>query len=402
MNKELNAKFLNVSVYQDLERENGIKKNRVFSSFASESIDNCIYMFAMKCNCICKIELESGNMDVMCGDDEYPRCTDYLYLRSVVCDNNIYFISKRKKKILKFNINTNKKDYILFKGNSIDYEPYLHENLLFLLPMGYDENYICINLSNDTVSYFPTSLKKQLDLSILTDNYIFGNGVSVGEFIYQGGMSNSIIQRLNTKTHQFDYFNIEGFDRSIRKMEFDGVYFWVLSKDDGLLIQWDYKTRKTIYSVDLTCETNNCKMLYSSCKCANDCIYITEKSGSRILELNIKSKHLNVYDCCDIPGFRITIPGKQTFAENVRVDQKGRICFFPVYANGIVILEQQRGVLFYKIENSMLLEIQNFEQVQTESVCLIENFIEKIKTINEDVVGCENVGSRIMKWLTDR
>ena len=82
---------------------------------------------------------------------------------------------------------------------------------------------------------------------------LFGLGIQVGRYVYQGSRVNSSLRQFDLETGKEKYLTVEGFQRPIRQMAFDGTHLWLLSLD-GLLAQWDYRKNKIIFSLNLSKE----------------------------------------------------------------------------------------------------------------------------------------------------
>ena len=185
--KKCKEEFLNIITYQDYSnQETDMIDKRVFHTLAGEYIKNKIYFFSIDNNSICKIDMETGHIEVEYGDFERPFCKEYLYTNSIVYKQIIYFIPNRSNDILKYDTITNEKLRISHKGNSIDYEPVIYANKLFLLPIGYSNELICININNNSVSYLPSNYNYQLNQKFIGEHFIFGKALQIGNYVYRG------------------------------------------------------------------------------------------------------------------------------------------------------------------------------------------------------------------------
>lgn len=379
MNKNLKAQFLKITVFQDCIEGNVEECSRVFYTLAGESTDEFLYMFGINSNNICRIKQSTGDMDIWYGDEKYPCCKKFLFIRSIAYENYIYFISGKTNYVLKYNTTLDEKKYIYLEGAATEFVPYLYGKQLFLLPVGYSEWFVCIDVESDRVRYLSTNYKVHLSPSVLTKQYIFVHGIVTGGCIYRGSYLDSSIQKYNIRSEKFQYITIEDFNRPIRQVIFDGKYFWLLSNNDGMLVRWNPKDGRINYSIDLAKETEKKGMLYAACIYVNELVYIIERMDSCILELNIKENLLCVYDCKKIPGFEMRMPNRQAFSEAIRVDNEGRLIFFPFNANGVVILNSKKEVEFYMTRSSKLLGIAGEQQEQTESICTLEALLDRVQ-----------------------
>lgn len=397
MNKNLEAKYSKITVHQDsFDKEMDKAGLRTFHTLAGECIGNSIYLYSVSNNSICKIDKITGNIEVEYGDHKRPCYEEYLYLKSVVYQDIICFISDKAECVLKFDTITGKKERVYFKGNATDCEPVLDESMLFLLPIGYSEQLICINLINNSVTYLPTNYSTQIKRSLQAEQYIFGEPLRIDDWIYRGCYLESYIQKFNIEKGVFEYITVNNFNRPIRAISFDGEYFWILSKTDGILVCWDEKNNKIMNSIDLSQESLKKEMIYATCFYANGIIYIPEKNGTCILELHVKENLLESYDCKQIPEFGTRHQESQPFAERIRVGNDGAIHFFPFDSNGAVIKTKSDCVHFYKCETAKGLDIAVDQQIQNESTCTLKSFCKKVKIQNESIVNVGNYGAKIL------
>lgn len=395
MKKDLKARFSNVIIYQDLFEKESNSDKRVFHALAGECIDNSIYLYGIDNNSICKIYTDKGNMEIWYGDNDKPYCEEYLYIKSISYDHIICFISEKAEKVLKFDTNTGKKEWIPFDGNALDFEPALYEGLLFLLPMGYSKKLICIDIENNSVKYFPTNYESQLSRKYQRERYLFGKAILVKDCIYRGSFLEPCIQKYNIVTGQFEYIEIKKFSHPIKSMSFDGEYFWILSKK-GTIIRWNEKDNIIIFRVDLAEETKKQEMQYTFCSYINGMVYILEKMGACILELDVKKEILLSYDCNQIPGFELKCNGGQAFAEQIRVDFEGAVYFFPFYANGVIVKAKNGSVYFYKTETARGLKIANEQPVHNESTSTLNYFCENVQKADENIMKQACTGAKIL------
>ena len=281
--------------------------------------------------------METGHIEVEYGDYERPFCKEYLYTNSIVYKQIIYFIPNRSNDILKYDTITNEKVRISHKGNSIDYEPVIYANKLFLLPIGYSDELICININNNSVSYLPSNYSYQLNQRFIGEHFIFGKALQVGNYVYRGS-------------------------------------YLELSNIDGLIVRWEEITNKIVYSLDLSAETQKEGMLYSSCVYRSGIVYIPEKKGTCLLELCVKENILYVYDCKKISGFALKRENMQMFADQIRVGNEGSLYFFPFFSNGVVIKRKDGTVYFYNTATAKGLKIANDHIIQNESSSTLNYF----------------------------
>ena len=397
MNKNLEAKYSKIIVHQDsFDKEMDKAGLRTFHTLAGECIGNSIYLYSVNNNSICKIDKITGNIEVEYGDCKKPYYEPYLYLQSVVYQHIICFISNKAENILKFDTITEKKEWIYFKGNGIEFESVLYESMLYLLPIGYAERLICIDLTDNRVEYLPTHYSVQLNQTLRGEPYIYSIPLHFDEWVYRGSNLESRIQKFNLKSGVFEYVAVNNFNRPIRSIAFDGEYFWILSKTDGMIACWDEKENKIITSIDLSLESGKKEMLYATCFYANGIIFILEEKGTCILELNVKEFLLKSYDCMEISGFRMIYQEKQAFAEGIRLGADGAIYFFPFKANGVVVKAKNGCVYFYKSETIKCLEIAVDQQMQNESTCTLNCFCKKVKIQNRNIVNEVDIGTKIL------
>lgn len=395
--KKCKEEFLNIITYQDYSnQETDMIDKRVFHTLAGEYIKNKIYFFSIDNNSICKIDMETGHIEVEYGDYERPFCKEYLYTNSIVYKQIIYFIPNRSNDILKYDTITNEKVRISHKGNSIDYEPVIYANKLFLLPIGYSNELICININNNSVSYLPSNYNYQLNQKFIGEHFIFGKALKIGNYVYRGSYLEPCIQKFNIKTKTFEYIKIKNFNRSIRSISFDGDYFWILSNIDGLIVRWEETTNKIVYSLDLSSETQKKEMLYSSCVYSSGIVYIPEKKGTCLLELYVKENVLYIYDCKKISGFALKQDNMQMFADQIRVGNEGSLYFFPFFANGVVIKRKNGTVYFYNTTTAKGLTIANDQIIQNESSSTLKYFCHKLHTKFKRTESKEKIGQHIL------
>lgn len=397
MKKNLEAKFSNIIVHQDsfdVERDNA--NLRTVHTLAGECVGNKIYLFSIDNNSICKIDKATGMIEIEYGDEQKNCCEEYLYLKSVVYQHIICFISDKAENVLKFDTITEKKEWISYNGNGIDFEPVLSGSKLFLLPVGYSEQFICIDLINNSVKYLPTNYRVQIKQTLRAEQYIYGESLHIDDWIYRGSYLEPCIQKFNIKTGVFDYIAVNNFNRPITAISFDGKYFWILSKTDGMMICWDEKNDKIIISIDLSSATEKTDMIYTTCFYENGIVLIPEKNGTCILELHIKENLLVSYDCKEIPGFKIKRQKSQAFAEHIRLGNDGAIFYFPFHANGVLMKTKEGDVVFYKSETVKGLNIAGDQKLQNESTCTLNCFCEKLELQNEKTINGIDIGTKIV------
>lgn len=370
---------------------------RTIYALAGECIENKIYLYNIYNNSICKIDKTTGNIEVEYGDDKRPYYEAYLYFKSVIYKQTICFISDKEENVLKYDTITGKKEWIYFKGNGIELEPALCESMLFLMPVGYSEQLICINLIDNNVEYIPTNYSVQLNRTLQVEQYIYGKTLRLGDWIYRGSCLEACIQKFNIKTGVFEYIVVKHFKRPIRAISFDGEYFWILSQTDGMMICWDEKRNNIMTSIDLSHESGKKEMTYATCFYANGIVYIPEKNGTCILELDVKESLLVSYECKDIPGFKMNGQGNQAFGEHIRIGDDGAVYFFPLRANGVVVKTKAGCVHFYKSETVNGLGIAADQQIQNENTCTLNHFYKKLELENKRIIYESNVGLNIVR-----
>lgn len=399
MKKNLNAKFLGAEVYQMPNIKNKHTK-RAFHSLTGECIDNFIYLFGIDCNCICAVDILTGNIGIQCGDDSRPFYREFLYIKSISYKKNIYFISDRINTILKFDPVTNKKQYLCFEDVAMDYIPVLNESSLFLLPVGYSEKIVHINLENSRISYHPANYKSNLIASILGEPYIFGTAVVVNQCCYRGSYVAPYIQKFYMDSGNFEYIKIKGFDQPIKNLTFDGQYFWLLSKNNGILVCWDEITNNIIFLIDLAKETKKPQMTYAQCVYYNEILYIWEEQGSCIIEIDIKRNTFCSFDCRQISDFKLTRENGQAFSEFIKIDEFGTLYFLPYQSNGIISKDKTGNIHFYITESNEILEFVE-EQQQNENICTLCHFNEIVKRNNQTRDNQTKTGQLILNNIVE-
>lgn len=400
MKKNLKAKFLDTTVYEIHNSDKRKNYKRAFHSLTGECIDNFIYLFGMDCNCICSIDKTSGKIDIQYGDDSEPIYKEFLYIASVSYKKNIYFIADRTNTILKFNPSTNQKKYLFFDDVVFDYITVLNGANLFLLPVGYTEKFVRIDLENSKISYPPVNYKSDLITSILREPYIFGTAVVVNQCCYRGSYVGPYLQKFYMDSGKFEYIKVNGFDHPIQNITFDGKYFWILSRNDGTLISWDEKTNNIVLLLDIAKETNKPQMTYVRCEYYNGILYILEERGSCIIEIDIKKDTFFCFDCTQIAGFELRRQNGQAFSEFIKTDGSGTIYFFPFQSNGIVSKDKTGNIYFYITENDKILNFAEGQQ-QNENINTLFHFSETIQKTYKKAEKNINCGQSILNNIME-
>lgn len=400
MRKNLNAKFSSVSVYQMQASKKAKHAKRAFHSLTGECIEHFIYLFGIECNCICSIDMRTGNIDIQIGDDYEPVYKENLYIKSISYKKNIYFISDRGNAILKFNPITNKKQYLYFEDIAMDYIPVLNNANLILLPVGYSEKLVQIDLENSRISYLPVNYRSNLIANILGEPYIFGSAIVVNQCCYRGSYVGPYIQKFHMDSGNFEYIKVKDFNHTIKNITFDGSCFWILSYDDGTLVCWDEITNKIVSMLDLAKETKKPQMTYAECRYHDGIIYILEEKGSCIIEIDIKEKTLCCFDCMQISNFELKGQSRQAFSEFIKIDESGTIYFLPYQSNGVISKSKAGNIQFYLTENSKVLEFAG-EQQQNENICTLCDFSEIIQRTNPKKTGQADSGQLILNRIAE-
>jgi len=170
-----------------------------------------------------------------------------------------------------------------------------------------------------------------------------------------------------------------------------------ISQTDGMMICWDEKRNNIMTSIDLSHESGKKEMTYATCFYANGIVYIPEKNGTCILELDVKESLLVSYECKDIPGFKMNGQGNQAFGEHIRIGDDGAVYFFPLRANGVVVKTKAGCVHFYKSETVNGLGIAADQQIQNENTCTLNHFYKKLELENKRIIYESNVGLNIVR-----
>ncbi len=403
MNKNLKAQFAEITVYQDQTEQKFSSSGRVLHALAGECIGDVMYLFTSNCNSIIKVNRITGAIELQYGDEQQPYFREYLYTDSLAHEEMIYFISNKLPYIMKYDSGSGQKKYISHDGLVINYFPCRYGKRFFLLPIEYSDRIVCVDLSNDVVSYIPCSYPSSLIQVVKNANEIvlFGLGVQVGHYIYQGSRVDSTIRQFDMETGKAKYVTAGGFQRPIRQMTFDGMFFWLLSLD-GLLAQWDCQKNKIIFSLDLSKKIDQQNVLYVACAYHKDAIYILESKGSCILKFNIQGKTLYQYDCSAIPGFRLKRPEKLAFSEEIRVDNKGALCFFPYLANGIFRWDTEDKVQFYLTVTNKALRKVAAQQLQTENTYSLADFCDGLSQSVMKKQKFFSIGKTIIEYFLEK
>lgn len=398
MKKNLQAQFAEITVYQDQTEHEVISSGRALHALTGECIGDEMYLFASDCNSIVSVNRITGTVKTQYGDERQPYSREYLYTDSLVYEGMIYFVSNKLPYVLKFDPVSGLKKYIAHNGLLINYLPCRYGKRLFLLPVEYSDRIISVDLSHDAVSYIPCIYPSDLMQAAQRVNEVllFGLGIQVGRYVYQGSRVNSSLRQFDLETGKEKYLTVEGFQRPIRQMAFDGTHLWLLSLD-GLLAQWDYRKNKIIFSLNLSKEIGQQNVLYVACFCQKDAVYILENRGSCILKFNIQEKVLSQYDCSAIPGFQLKRPEGLAFSEGIRVNDKGAICFFPYLANGIFCWNTEDKVQFYLTVSAKALGRAVTQQLQTESTCGLADFCDRLTQSDKIEKKFFSVGKTIIE-----
>lgn len=193
----------------------------------------------------------------------------------------------------------------------------------------------------------------------------------------------------------FEYIKVNYFDHPIQNITFDGKYFWILSGNDGTLVSWDEKANNIVFSCNIAKETESPQMTYAQCEYYNGIIYILEKRGACIIEIDIKKNTFSYFNCSQIAGFELK---GQAFSEFIKTDEFGTIYFLPYQSNGIVSKDKAGNIHFYITENDKILELVE-EQQQNENICTLYHFNERLQKIDKKTERDTNLGQSILNTV---
>ncbi len=384
MDKDLGAKFSDITVYEDTSRGETEHARRVFHTLAGECIGDTLYMFGTDSNSICKVDMGTGNIDIQYGNQEVACCTQYLYKESIVYGTDIYFISDKTDVVLKYNVITGQRKYICNVHENKLYTSCIYKGNLYLLPIEYSEKYICIHLKDESVHYFATKYKERFGPRISMAPYLFGNGVLIGDCIYRGSYIEPCIEIFHISSGQLEYVSLNDFHRPIRRIAYDGVYIWLLSQSDGTIARWDPVNRRVVFKVDLAGLMGTPDIMYGSFAHVEGNIYVIPTSGTYIIMISTNGNSLCCYDCGQIPGFSMREPRGQAFSDHIRADKQGTVYFFPFKANGVVAREKGGAVRFYKTETTKTIGLAAEQKEQNETTCTLEQLCRRVQSSKKD------------------
>lgn len=402
MIRYLEKDFGNVLIYHDVQKKDNIEYIYAVHALTGECIGNKLYMFSIENNSLCVVNTETGRLDIEYGDRTKSYSQEYLYIRSISYADNIFFISNRNQNILKYNVQSNRKEILYFENEIMDYVPVVYCGILYLLPMGYSERFIQIEIKTNKITYGLTNYKKQLAKKLTNELFIFGKPELIGEFVYRGSFLEPTIQKMHIRTGICEYISIKGFGQPIRSITFDGNYFWILSKNDSKIGLWNEKNNNVDFVIDIALETRKKNTLYAYCKYFDGKIYIIEKNSSCILQFDIKNRTLINYDCNNIHGFKLKKEGGQGFAEEIRVDSEGTLYFFPFWSNGVVAKKIDGSICFYKTETDKMLRLAEHDSICNESTQTLKNFCGMSSKLNKKNEGSLKIGRSILKTVLTR
>lgn len=399
MTSNLQARFTEIRVYRDQTDKEALSSRRILHSLSGECVGDGMYLFALDCNSIIKIDRITGAVEVQYGDERQPYSRKYLYTDSFAYEGMIYFISNKLPYIMKYVPASGHKKYISHEGRLVNYLPCRYGKSLFLLPIEYSDRIVCVDMVHDTVSYLPCSYPSGILQAArrVNENLLFNQSIQVGNYVYQGSRVDNSFRRFDLEAGKAEYMTVEGFRWPIRHFAFDGECFWLLSLD-GILAQWDHRKNQIIYTLNLSKESDQQNILYVACVCSKGAVYILENRDSCILKLNIQKKVLFRYDCSSIPGFKRRLPDGTAFSENIRKDDSGALCFFPYLANGILRWDTEDKVQFYLTDTAKIMGMADEQQVQTEYTCSLDSFCSRLMRDERRIKDIPCIGKEILTY----
>lgn len=376
---------------------------RYVRALSAQKVKSKIYMFSWEYNCLLAVDEKSGQIELVGKDNKWPIHEQFLYKNSVFYEDSIYFIPIRASGICKYNTQNGKISMISLQTNRItEYNSVIYKNHLYLLPIYYSDCFPCINLLDDSVEYLKTSYKEVLPEGNRINEALFYGEILIESCVYRVCRIGPYVEIFDIEKKTFKYVKVNGLNRSLRYLTYDGKDFWLLAQNDKLLFQWDLSKNSIVKIVDFNSWITVEEMLpISGLFYLNNYLWILLKNC--LLQINPLTEVRTLYDFKTLNGFREDHHNCQAFSALLYAEGDS-IYFFPLHSNGIMIINsrtQQMRFLKTEINRWEIIDNATSSNGLSENLCNLCDFMQWLD--KKETVGClgrkEKVGTIIWNNL---
>lgn len=395
-------------LYTNIEIDKINNTKRSMHSHSNAIVGNQMYMYSCENNVIGVVQSETGEIELLRGCAENAGGTQLVVVCCIVYQENIYFITADEKCIIKFQTNSKELKRIPIEQNYNDYAPILWKQKILFFPCFYSTTIPCIDVKTDEVTYIPTNYEKELNLGMGEKvEYLFYGTQIVDKVLYRGCYIAPIIQKYYLEEQRFEYVTVKGVHCGINNVAYDGEFYWLILKEDSRVLRWDEQKNEIVDVIDLDEYIGIKGSRWVAIQSADRIIYIWQENGTYIVRIDVEQSDIICFDCRDIPEFE-SPQFAQAFSHAVQYEN-GKIIFYPYKANGIVAITEEGSISFYKteIDTKDILRLFPKEQVFSESMCTIPQFVQIVKEgekekshIESDECG-SNIWSVVKRELED-
>jgi len=374
-------------------------------ALCGEVVGSKLYMYSWEYNMIFIQDLETGELEVERGNENYPVSEKFMYGSSVADGTVLYFLPcSTTMEVLRYDTVTKEKEAIKIGEEPNDYDPVLEGEQLYLLPVYASDFFWSINRKNGEVEKLPTNYRKNIPGIEKEDRKVlFTNGILANGRFWRGSCFGPYIQILSLEEKRFGYVQIADWSKPIRDLTFDGTYFWGISLYGTTVFQWDAEENKILQTIEIEdLESLDNTMAFYSIYFCNGCVWIVPLKGTKVVCIDIQTSVVEKLDVGVVTKFRCDNENKLPFAANALL-YEDTLLLLPYHSNGIIKIDTKtKEISFQKTE---LTPEKKMEKVYgnsvNENVCSVEEFIDwcHSSTTEKQVQDRKYAGDKIWEYI---
>ncbi len=385
------------------------EKNRWVRGLCGEIADRKLYIFSWEYNRIFIYDMDLGQVRIEQGDPRYAPYEKYLYMRSIVIGNVIYFGLGYAKAILKYDtVSGNKKLIALGDGHGPNhYYPgeYVHyKGKLYMLPNCCEEHVKILDLRTDEVTHIKTHYLQQFPGSEnLGTQTFFAGHIVVGDSVWRACSQGPFLQKFDLRRNRLEYIAVNGLKEPMVSLAFDGRYFWLASYRGTKIYQWNPQRNEITRIIEIERE-HHClnNIVFLNTVFFKNSVWVIYREECIVTRIDAASWEVETLDFSHLFPFSANRPRPVVFSADVRIIH-GFIYLFPYHVNGVIrINAETKEIVLEKIP--VEIELQDNENCQlSESMCTLKQFIPLVRQKTTEVQGPDETpsGKKIWDYLVD-
>ncbi len=355
-------------------------KKRYARAICAEKVKENIYMYSWEHNHITVYNEQTKEIRFLNGADDLEANEKNAYSCSVRHKEFIYFIPIVGESILKLNTLTEELQYIPLARECSDFNVVVYENIIYLMPIYFDERIPYLELEKDEVGYVKSYFAEQIKgVEERKQMPLFYGAVQFDNCIWRACRVGPYIQKYSLEKQSFTYIQVNGASEGFKTLAFDGTYFWVLTQNGTSLIQWDHRANKiiSVAALDRWIE-NKERSKFVDVFCYKESIWLIPYDGGKIIRRDAASGQMIVIDCkmehaCN--------QGGSIFARNY-ITEGRYIYLIPYRGTGIIRIDTETNAYMFmstEYDADAFIKRGNMTYMCSEELCNLDDFLDQVR-----------------------